>query len=113
MLGQEAIPTIDPDDDVIRDIVGRIVAAVSPKQIILFGSAARGGATPQSDIDILVVKECRSRRDVTGRIYLSLIGVGRAVDVVVATPGDVERYANSPCMVLCPALSEGKTIYAA
>jgi predicted nucleotidyltransferase len=100
------------DESVIDEIVKRIVGSVSPKKIILFGSAARKTATAKSDIDILVVKDCTSRRDIAGKIYLSLIGVGRAVDIVVATTADIKRYGNSPSLVLYPALKEGKVIYA-
>lgn len=97
----------------LNEIVRRIVRAAQPERIILFGSAARGEGDAESDIDVLVVKQCAQRREVAGRIYRALIGVGRAVDVVVATPADVERYRNSPSMVIAPAMSEGRVIYAA
>ena len=41
----------------ITDIVQRIVDAVHPDKIILFGSAARDQLGPNSDLDILVVKD--------------------------------------------------------
>jgi hypothetical protein len=31
--------------------------------------------------------------------------------VVVATPEEVERYQDTHCLVICPALKEGKVIY--
>jgi hypothetical protein len=33
------------------------------------------------------------------------------VDVIVVSPEDVERYRNSPALVIAPALSEGRVIY--
>jgi predicted nucleotidyltransferase len=39
----------------IRDLIARIVASWQPEQIWLFGSRARGTATPESDWDLLVV----------------------------------------------------------
>jgi uncharacterized protein len=99
--------------EVLREVVRRIVLAVQPERIILFGSSARGDAKADSDIDVLVVKPCAQRREVAGKIYRALIGVGRAVDVVVATPDDLERYRNSPSMVIAPAINEGREIYAA
>jgi hypothetical protein len=33
--------------------------------------------------------------------------------VIVATPEDIERYRNSPALVIAPALREGRVIYTA
>jgi hypothetical protein len=41
-----------------------------------------------------------------------LSGAGAAVDVVVVTPEEVARYRDTPCLVICPALREGKVVYA-
>jgi hypothetical protein len=43
---------------------------------------------------------------------MNLFGVGQAVDVVVVTPEDIERYGNSPALVIEPALREGKVVCA-
>ena len=96
----------------LQEIVDRIVAVASPDRIILFGSAALGQAGPDSDLDLLVIKEGAHRRELTRRIYRNLIGVGRAIDLVVATPQDVERYRHSPALVIEPAIREGREIYA-
>jgi predicted nucleotidyltransferase len=45
-----------PTADRLRTAVERLVAAARPKQIILFGSHARGDADDHSDIDLLVVE---------------------------------------------------------
>ena len=42
-----------------------------------------------------------------------LRGVGAAVDVVLVTPEDVERYGDSRALVIKPALREGKVVYEA
>ena len=68
---------------------------------------------PNSDVDLLVIKPGQFHRGrLTEAIYMSLIGVGQPVDVIVATPEDVERYRNSPALVFAPALREGQLIYA-
>ena len=101
------------DQSILDDIVRRIVEVAQPKQIILFGSAARGDMNQHSDVDLLVIKEGAHRRHLTGRIYENLYGVGAPVDVVVVTPSDVERYKDSHALIIKPALQEGRVIYAA
>ena len=56
-------------DEKIEELVRRIVDAVHPLRIILFGSAARGEMGPHSDIDVMVVMpEGTERRDTAGFI---------------------------------------------
>ena len=64
-----------------------------------------------SDVDLLVVKNGAHRRRLATRIYDRLYGVGVAVDVVVVTPADVERYRDSHALVIKPALREGTVVY--
>jgi uncharacterized protein len=102
------------DGDVLAEVVRRIVRVAAPERIILFGSAARGKAGPDSDLDLLVIKPGRYHRGrLTDAIYRSLIGVGQAVDVVVVTPEDVDRYRDALGLVIAPALREGRVVYAA
>ncbi len=46
---------MQPDTRLLEELVQRIVEAVHPLRIILFGSAARGEMGPNSDLDVLVV----------------------------------------------------------
>ena len=83
-------------DDALAEIIRRIVRVAAPERIVLFGSAARGEAGPKSDLDLLVIKPGQYHRGrLSDAIYRSLIGVGRAVDVVVVTPEDVDRYRDA------------------
>ncbi len=108
-------PTMDAygADDVLAEAVRRIVALAQPERVILFGSAARGSAGNSSDLDLLVIKRGADRRRLAVLLYRALVGVGRAVDIVVARPEDVDRYGQSPALVLYPALREGREVYAA
>jgi len=100
--------------EVLDDIIRRIVEVARPERIIMFGSAARGEMGPNSDLDLLVVKSnVEHRGRLTGDITMTLVGAGQAVDVIVATPEDVERYGESIGLVSRPALKEGKVVYAA
>jgi len=101
-------------DEVLAEAVRRIVEAVRPKKIILFGSAVRGEMGPDSDMDLLVVIPPGGHRRRTAQtIYRNLIGVGFAADIIVVTEGDIEQYKDQIGMVIRPALEEGKVIYAA
>lgn len=103
-----------PDPAVLDEIIRRVVEAAQPDRIVLFGSAARGQMGPHSDVDLLVVKSGKYRRlDVARDIYRRLAEVDASVDVVVVTPADVERYRDSPALVVKPALEEGREVYAA
>jgi predicted nucleotidyltransferase len=96
------------------EIIRRIVEVANPRRIIMFGSAARGTMGPDSDLDLLVITQGPvHRRQLAQRIYRRMIGVGQAVDVIVATPEDIERYGQSLGLVYRPALEEGREVYAA
>ena len=101
-------------DETLAEVVRRIVEVAAPERIVLFGSAARGEMGPHSDLDLLVVKAGRyHRRRMAAEIRKVLIDIEYAIDVVVVTPEDVERYRNVFMLVIAPALREGRELYAA
>jgi predicted nucleotidyltransferase len=100
------------DQKLLDELVRRIVAAVHPLRIILFGSAVRGEMGPNSDFDVLVVMPDGVQRRKTAQfLYRQLIGFGFATDIVVATNGDIKIHAHNPGLIYMQALSEGKEIY--
>jgi len=102
------------DQQILNEIVHRIIEVAHPDKIILFGSAARDQMDANSDVDLLVIKGGNFHRGrLTEEIYMNLFGVGQAVDIVVVTPEDVERYRDSMALIIRPALEEGKVVYAA
>jgi len=102
------------DQQILNEIVHRIVEVAHPDKIILFGSAARDQMDADSDVDLLVIKGGNFHRGrLTEEIYMNLFGVGQAVDIVIVTPEDVERYRDSMALIIRPALEEGKVVYAA
>lgn len=96
----------------LKEVIKRVVEVAQPERIILFGSAARGGMGPNSDVDLLVIKGGEyDQGRLVGDIYMNLHGVGQAVDVILVTPEQVEKYRNTHCLVIAPALREGKEVY--
>ncbi|MHB1000555.1 MAG: nucleotidyltransferase domain-containing protein [Armatimonadota bacterium] len=100
------------DKSKIDVIVSRIVEAVHPQKIVLFGSRARNQARPDSDIDILVITESsepRYRR--SAPIYGALSDIQTAMDVVVYTPEEVAEWSQVRQAFITTALREGKVLY--
>jgi len=105
---------VDSINDILNEIVQRIIDTVHPIKIILFGSAARGDMGPDSDFDLLIIiPSGMHRRKTAQKIYRNLIGVGFAADIVVVTEKDVELFRDNIGMVIRPALEEGRVLYAA
>jgi uncharacterized protein len=51
------MPSNDDTEELLNDIVRRIVASGDPISIVLFGSHARGEAHAGSDLDLLIIEE--------------------------------------------------------
>lgn len=101
-------------DPILREIVSRLVVALSPQRIYLFGSQARGEAGPDSDYDILIVVERLEEPSyrLAQRGYRSLRGVAAAVDVVVWDRRTFDARAHLKASFPATVLREGETIYA-
>lgn len=98
--------------DVIAEAVARIVRAADPLRIAVFGSVARGTATPGSDLDLLVIVphvDDRRRETVTLRRAMDDLPVAK--DLVLTTPDDVARRGWIVGTVLHEALLHGRTVY--
>ena len=106
-------PTRFPELAALEELVRRIVEVAQPDRIILFGSAARGEMGPDSDVDLLVLKNGVTHPGrLSGEIHRGLIGVPASVDVVVVTPEDADYLRDRVGSIVGPALREGRQIYA-
>ena len=105
---------MQPSTEQLNDLIERVITAVHPLRILLFGSTARGEAGRYSDIDLLIIVPDGSHRRKTAQlVYRHLLGFVLPVDVVVATPSDVEKYKDSPGLIYREALREGRELYVA
>ena len=101
------------DQSILDNIIERIVEVAEPEKIILFGSAAQDGIGRNSDVDLLIIKEGADSLNLMALIYRKLHGVGAAVDAIVVSPGDVERFKDSHALIIKPALQQGIVVYEA
>lgn len=103
-----------PNKKLLDEVTRRIVASVKPQRVVLFGSAARGRMSTDSDFDVLVVmRDPLHRRQTAQKIYRNLHGTGIAVDIVVATEKDLKEYGGRTGTILKSALQEGRVLYEA
>jgi excisionase family DNA binding protein len=107
-------PLLD-HDPVLREIVARLVEALHPARIYLFGSRARGDAGSDSDYDIVVLverpAERRYRLSQVG--YRALRGVPAAVDVVVWDRATFDARLNLEASFPATVVREGRVLHAA
>jgi uncharacterized protein len=98
--------------DQLPEITQRIVETSNPEKIILFGSYARGTSGADSDLDLLIiVPGVKHLRKESIRVRRALRGLLVPVDIVIATPEQIERLGNTAGLVYQTALSEGKVLY--
>ena len=60
-----------PNQNLIDELIRRIVGTVQPLRIVLFSSAARGEMRPDSDIDVLIVMPEEAIDDAPHRTSIS------------------------------------------
>ncbi len=102
------------DEALIEEIVQRVLSVASPDKIILFGSAATGQMTRDSDIDLLVVQaDPIDQREEYVRIRRALRGMGYPFDILFISTDWFEASKNVIGGIAYPAHKYGKVIYAA
>ncbi|MCX6377242.1 MAG: nucleotidyltransferase domain-containing protein [Armatimonadetes bacterium] len=100
----------------IRRIVRRIAEEYAPERVILFGSYASGSPGPDSDIDLLIIKDTPERfidRWTTVRKIVSDPKRKVPVDTIVLTPEELSQRLRIGDQFIAEIVEKGKVLYAA
>ncbi|HPO15170.1 MAG TPA: nucleotidyltransferase domain-containing protein [Candidatus Hydrogenedentes bacterium] len=102
------------EQTIIDEIVRRITAAVPVEQIILFGSAAAGQMSRDSDIDLLILKNSvANRREDWLLVQDTLQDMGYPFDIIIMARERFEETKDVIGGIAYPASKHGRVIYEA
>lgn len=86
-------------DALVERVTRKIAEAIRPDKIILFGSRARGAATEESDVDLVVVYSGpKTNREIELEIEDLFLHRDFSLDVFVMRPETIaerKRFANT------------------
>jgi predicted nucleotidyltransferase len=106
---------IKVEDSILKEIVSRLVEALRPERIYLFGSHGRGEPGPDSDYDLLVVvsgaEEPRYR--LSQRAHSLLWDLGRSADILIWTRDSFDSRLHLRASLPATVVREGRLLYAA
>lgn len=99
------------DEATIIEAGRRIAAAAPEARVILFGSHARDDASPESDLDLLVIEpEVENAATESVRLHRTLRGLGIPADVVVVDEDIARRRSKVAGTMVERALREGRVL---
>ena len=93
----------------LNRIMKKIKGDDSVKQVVLFGSLARGDLHEGSDIDLIVVRE--TDKKFLDRLDEFYIDASEPLDILVYTPEEFEEMKNRP--FIKRAMKEGRILHEA
>ena len=98
--------------NILDEVIHRIVHRFHPLKIILFGSYASGLPGPDSDLDLLIVMEVKgSVRQKANEIDMLMADRNIPMDFLVLTPDQYERQKGLIGTIVRQAEQQGKVIY--
>lgn len=95
------------------EITERLVHALHPKRVVLFGSHAWGQPNKDSDADLLVIVDEAKEPgyQLAQQAYRALYGVRYPCDVIVHTAVEVERAKQVKTSLLRKIVEQGRVLY--
>jgi predicted nucleotidyltransferase len=103
------------DDPILAEIVRRVVEALGPVHVYLFGSKARGEEGSDSDDDLMVIVSSATEPGyrLAQQAHSLLWGLGTAADILVWTQDAFDARLHLRASLPATVVREGKLLYAA
>jgi uncharacterized protein len=99
-------------DEILAEIVRRIVEKFDPEKIILFGSYAYGRPHQDSDVDLFVVMESTvSRAERSVGVSELILPRPFPLDIIVYTPEEVTQALAKNNYFIQEILTQGRVLY--
>ena len=101
-------------NETLNEIVARIVEKYQPEKIILFGSFAYGIPDPDSDIDLLIIKQTKERpidRRIRVRHLLRPLKAGLPISPIVVTSDEIKDRLEMGDQFAQEIVSQGFVLY--
>ena len=96
----------------IQSLVNRYILAFAPEQIMVFGSFAKGTNHTGSDIDLLLVTNIiGGNSQYLRKAHQLALNCFPEVDVIFATPEDIEKATEMKNPFLLSIIGSGISIY--
>ncbi|MBN1351644.1 nucleotidyltransferase domain-containing protein [candidate division KSB1 bacterium] len=96
----------------LMDITQTIVKYYKPEKIILFGSYAEGNPSPESDLDLLIIKQTNTPiRKRTREIRKYLRGAKIGIDLLVYTQNEIDKWLSVETAFTTQILKKGILLY--
>ena len=95
----------------IQAVVDRIAEAYDPERVVLFGSHARGTATSDSDVDLLVILPFEGKPFWKSLEIMNRVNPPFGVDLLARRPDDTQRRYDQGDPLIREALDQGRVLY--
>ncbi|MEJ5310625.1 MAG: nucleotidyltransferase domain-containing protein [Anaerolineae bacterium] len=96
----------------LQKLLDKLLKNLTPEKVVVFGSYAAGTATPQSDIDLLVVWDSDLPRDQRQEIISRALRPRKTpVDILAYTSDEVKQCLTIPHSFVRHILETGKVLY--
>ena len=104
---------MDSVEQLIPEIISRLVQEFRPETIFLFGSHVWGNPHSDSDLDLLIMvpKSDFSPTKRASIAYRCLRDIPYPLDILVKTRKEIERFVQVPVSLEHQIISRGKRLY--